>query len=138
MAYADLQTITLLGRIADLKSFETTDGRTCLAVTLYHRISEDAVVTVKFLNSNGLLTAFVNDNLVVGQELTVTGKIQGIRAFYMKDDELELVPLKQPEFQLRVMDYAFGSKPQPKAEPKAQTKTTTKKKATPDLELVEV
>jgi hypothetical protein len=54
----------------------------------------------------------------------------------MKDDEL--VPLKQPEFQLRVMDYAFGSKPQPKAEPKAQTKTTTKKKATPDLELVEV
>ena len=136
MAYADLQTITLLGRIADLKSFETTDGRTCLAVTLYHRISEDAVVTVKFLNSNGLLTAFVNDNLVVGQELTVTGKIQAIRSFYMKDNEL--VPLKQPEFQLRVMDYAFGSKPQPKAEPKAQTKTTTKKKATPDLELVEV
>jgi hypothetical protein len=95
-----------------------------LVVTLYHRISQDAVVTIKFLNSNGLLTAYTHDNLVVGQELTVSGKIQGIRAFYMKDEEL--MPLKQPEFQLKVIDYAFGSKPQPKAE--EGTKVTSKKK----------
>jgi len=44
----------------------------------------------------------------------VTGKLQGIRAFYIKDEEL--TPLKQPEFQMKVTDYAFGSKPQPKAE----------------------
>jgi hypothetical protein len=117
MAYADLQTITLLGRIADLTVITTEDERQCLVVTMYHRISQDATVTIKFLNSNGLLTAYTNDNLVIGQELTVSGKIQAVRSFYMKDEEL--VPLKQPEFQLRVTDYAFGSKPQPKAEVKA-------------------
>lgn len=124
MTYADLQTFTAVGRIANLTVIQTEDERDCLVVTLYHRISQDAVVTIKFLNSNGLLTAYTNDNLVVGQELTVSGKIQGIRAFYMKDEEL--MPLKQPEFQLKVIDYAFGSKPQPKAE--EGTKATGKKK----------
>lgn len=131
MAYADLQTISLVGRIASLNVIKTEDERDCLVVTMYHRISQDAMVTVKFLNSNGLLTAYTNDNLVIGQELTVVGKIQAIRSFYMKDDEL--TPLKQPEFQLKVLDYAFGSKPQPKPEPKATKKT----KAQPTLEPVE-
>jgi hypothetical protein len=136
MAYADLQTISLVGRIANLTVIKTEDERDCLVVTLYHRISQDVVVTIKFLNSNGLLTAYTNDNLVVGQELTVSGKIQGIRAFYMKDEEL--MPLKQPEWQLKVTDYAFGSKPQPKAE-EPKSKVTDKKKTgvEPTLEPVD-
>lgn len=125
MNYADLQTFTAVGRIANLTVIKTEDERDCLVVTLYHRISQDAVVTIKFLNSNGLLTAYTHDNLVVGQELTVSGKIQGIRAFYIKDEEL--MPLKQPEFQLKVIDYAFGSKPQPKVD--EITKAISKKKA---------
>jgi hypothetical protein len=133
MVYADLQSLTLVGRIADLKVLQTEDERDCLAVTLYHRITQDSTITVRFLNSNGLLTAYKNNNLVVGQELHVTGKIQGIRSFYLKDDEL--IPLKQPEFQLKVIDYAFGSKPQPKDEPKAVVK---KPKAQPTLEPVEL
>lgn len=73
---------------------------------------------------------------MVGQELTVTGKLQAIRAFYMKDDAL--TPLKQPEFQLRVNDYAFGSKPQPKVQDTEPAVTSTKKaKAKPTLEPVE-
>ena len=126
MAYADLQSISLVGRIAALKVITTEDDRECLVVTLYHRLQNDVVVTVQFLNSNGLLTAYGNGNLVVGQELNVVGKIQGIRSFYMKDDEL--VPLKQPELQLKVIDYSFGSKPQPKVE--AKTKATSKTKVT--------
>jgi len=133
MAYADLQTVTLLGRIADLTVIQTEDERNCLVVTLYHRISQNAVVTVKFLNSNGLLTAYTNDNLVVGQELTVSGKIQAIRSFYMKEEEL--VPLKQPEWQMKVLDYAFGSKPQPKTEAKV---TAKKSKVQPTLEPIEL
>jgi len=131
MAYADFQSVTLLGRIANLTVITTEDDRQCLAVTLYHRISQDATVTVKFLNSNGLLTAYGNGNLVVGQDLTVTGKLQGIRAFYIKDEEL--TPLKQPEFQMRVTDYAFGSKPQPKTESMAPGNQA---KAEPTLEPV--
>jgi hypothetical protein len=109
-------------------------------VTLYHRITTDTTITVKFLNSNGLLTAYTNNNLVIGQELTVVGKLTGIRSFYMKDDVL--TPLKQPEFQLECFNYAFGSKPQPKAEPESTpevTSVTTKSKAKvePTLEPVE-
>jgi hypothetical protein len=112
MNYPDLQTLTLVGRIAALAVIKTEDERDCLVVTMYHRITTDVTISVKFLNSNGLLTAYTNNNLVIGQELTVTGKLTGIRSFYMKDDVL--TPLKQPEFQLKCLDYAFGSKPQPK------------------------
>jgi hypothetical protein len=122
MNYPDLQTLTLVGRIAALTVITTEDDRECLVVTLYHRITTDTTITVKFLNSNGLLTAYSNDNLVIGQELTVTGKLTGIRSFYMKDDVL--TPLKQPEFQLKCLDYAFGSRPQPKAQPEPAPEVT--------------
>lgn len=128
MAYADLQQITLLARIGDIKVIRTEDDRECLVITAYHRMSSDATVTIKFLNSNGLLTAYGNGNLVVGQELTLIGKIQAIRSFYMKNEEL--VPLKQPEWQLKVTDYAFGSRPQPKVQ------EVKSKKVEPTLELV--
>jgi hypothetical protein len=128
MNYPDLQTITLVGRIAALTAITTEDDRECLVVTLYHRITTDTTITVKFLNSNGLLTAYTNNNLVIGQELTVVGKLTGIRSFYMKDDVL--TPLKQPEFQLKCLDYAFGSRPQPKEqlEPTPEVTPVTSKK----------
>lgn len=135
MTYADLQSTTLLGRIANLTVIKTEDERDCLVVTLYHRISQNVTVTVKFLNSNGLLTAYTNDNLVVGQELTISGKIKGIRAFYMKEDEL--IPLKQPEWQMNVTDYAFGSRPQPKTE-ELKAKVSTRKKVEPTLNPVKL
>jgi hypothetical protein len=81
MNYPDLQTLTLVGRIAALTVITTEDDRECLVVTLYHRITTDTTITVKFLNSNGLLTAYSNNNLVIGQELTVIGKLTGIRFF---------------------------------------------------------
>jgi hypothetical protein len=116
MNYPDLQTLTLVGRIANLTVITTEDDRECLVVTLYHRITTDTTITVKFLNSNGLLTAHTNNNLVIGQELTVVGKLTGIRSFYMKDDVL--TPLKQPEFQLEVPSTTrLAPRPQPKAEP---------------------
>jgi len=122
MNYPDLQHLTLVGRIAALTPVTTEDGRACLVVTLYHRITTEATITVKFLNSNGLLTAYTNNNLVIGQELTVVGKLTGIRSFYMKDDVL--TPLKQPEFQLKCFDYAFGSRPQPKEQPEPLPEVT--------------
>ena len=66
MSYPDLQTLTLVGRIAALTVIKTEDERDCLVVTLYHRITTDTTITVKFLNSNGLLTAYSNNNLVIG------------------------------------------------------------------------
>lgn len=107
----DLQSVTLHGRIAHMEVVQYNDQE-FLSVSLMHTISETTDVRVRFTNSNGLLTAYRNGTVVVGQELTISGNIKGIRAFYMKDDVL--TPLKQPEFQFRCMSYAFGSKPQPK------------------------
>jgi hypothetical protein len=109
----DFQSTTIHGRIAHME-MGTYQEQEFLSLTLAHTISENTDVRIRFTNSNGLLTAFRNGNLVIGQELTVNGNIKGIRAFYMKDDEL--VPLKYPELQLRCTGYIFGSKPQVKAE----------------------
>jgi hypothetical protein len=111
---SDFQTVALHGRIAHMEVVNYED-REFLSVTLAHTISETTDVRVRFTNSNGLLTAYKNSNLIVGQELTVSGNIKAIRAFYMKEDVL--TPLKYPELQLRCISYAFGSKPQPKSEP---------------------
>ena len=110
----DFQQLSLHGRIAHME-LATHEGQDFLAVTLMHTINENTNVRVKFNNSNGLMTAFNNNNLIVGQELTIGGFIKGIRAFYMKDDVL--TPLKNPEFQMRVISYAFGSKPKAVAQP---------------------
>ena len=104
----DFQQLSLHGRIAHME-LATHEGQDFLAVTLMHTINENTNVRVRFTNSNGLMTAFNNGNLVVGQELTIGGALKGIRAFYMKDDVL--TPLKNPEFQMRVISYAFGAKP---------------------------
>ena len=109
----DFQQITLHGRIAHMELVDYQEQQ-FLSVVLAHTISENTDVRVRFTNSNGLLTAFNNGNLVVGQELTISGNIKGFRAFYMKDDAL--TPLKYPELQLRCTGYIFGSKPQVKPE----------------------
>ena len=111
--YPDAQQLTIHGRIAFLEEAEHED-RTFLAVKVYTTISDVLTVAIRFGNSNGLLTAYRNGNLQVGQELTLMGRIKAIRAFYMKDDELK--PLQKPELQMTVQQYIFGSKPQPKAD----------------------
>lgn len=109
----DFQRTSFHGRIAHMEVVPYED-REFLSVTLAHTVSEQMDVRIKFTNSNGLLTAFRNGTVVIGQELLVDGNIKGIRCFYMKNDLL--TPLKYPEIQLRCAGYVFGSKPQPKAE----------------------
>jgi hypothetical protein len=114
----DFQHVTLHGRIAYMEK-AVHEGQEFLAITLMHTINENTDIRVKFTNSNGLLTAFINGNLVIGQELTIGGTIKGIRSFYMKDDVL--TPLKNPEFQVRVINYAFGAKPKVTADAVQET-----------------
>ena len=117
----DFQQTTLHGRIAHLEPI-TYDGKDYVKVVLVHTISKQTDTRVVFWNNNGLLTAFNNGNLVIGQELTISGSISGVRAFYMKGEEL--VPLKNTELQMRVNGYVFGSKPQPKAQVPFSTEPT--------------
>lgn len=110
---ADVNVCTFHGRIAHMELAEY-EGKEFLSVTLANVVSPTTEVRVRFTNSNGLLTAYRNNTVAIGQDLTVIGTIKGLRAFYMKDDVL--TPLKYPEIQLRCMQYIFGSKPKPKPE----------------------
>jgi hypothetical protein len=117
--YADSSQVQFQGRIAFIKQFvNEEDNSEFIGVKMIHNLNSMVSITLTFTNNNGLNTAFNNGNLVVGQELRVYGRINGIRTTYM-DDQNVLQVLKRPEIQLSVKDYEFGRKPAPKQEPQA-------------------
>ena len=118
----DLQHITLHGRIMHLQTLQY-QGANFIKVKLGHKIGNESEVRVVFWNKNGLLTAYNNGNLIVGQGLTVSGRIKGIRSFYMDDQDI-LKPLKYPEVEMFVDSYHMEPKPQPKAEDSAKAEPT--------------
>jgi hypothetical protein len=114
--YADSAQVQFQGRIAFIKQFTNEeDGSQFIGVKMIHNVNSMLSITLTFTNNNGLNTAYSNGNLVVGQELRVYGRLNGIRTTYM-DDDGNLQVLKRPEVQLIVKDYEFGRKPAPKTE----------------------
>lgn len=114
--YADSSQVQFQGRVAFIKQFTNEeDGSQFIGVKLIHNVNSMLSITLTFTNNNGLNTAYSNGNLVVGQELRVYGRINGIRTTYM-DEQNQLQVLKRPEIQLIVKDYEFGRKPAPKTE----------------------
>lgn len=117
---------TIVGNIAYLE-IAVHEGREFLAITMYVKDQYDGVCRIKFNNSNGLLTAYNNGTLLVGQQLILTQwdvRINSIRTHYAKDDKL--IALKYPEVALTRVRAVIGSAPeakpavaqqQPKAEP---------------------
>jgi hypothetical protein len=117
---------TIVGNIAFME-IAVHEGREFLAITMYVKDQADGVCRIKFNNSNGLLTAYNNGTLTVGQQLILTQwdvRINSIRTHYMKDGDL--VALKYPEIALTRVRAVIGSAPeakpavtqqQPKAEP---------------------
>jgi hypothetical protein len=114
--YADSAQVQFQGRIAFIKQFTNEeDNSQFIGVKMIHNVNSMVSITLTFTNNNGLNTAYSNGNLVVGQELRVYGRINGIRTTYMNDQD-QLQVLKRPELQLIVKDYEFGRKPAPKTE----------------------
>lgn len=102
---------TIVGNIAHLE-VATHEGREFLAITMYVKDQFDGVCRIKFNNSNGLLTAYNNGTLVVGQQLILTQwdvRINMIRTHYTKDDQL--VALKYPEVALSRVRAVIGAAP---------------------------
>jgi len=104
---------TIVGTVAHLKVVEH-DGE-FLAVTLYVKDKSNSQCSIKFNNNNGLLTAYNNGTLVVGQQLILTQwevRINSIRTHYTKDNAL--VPLKYPEISLVRVYAVIGALPMAK------------------------
>ena len=103
----------------------THEGREFLAITLGVNDMYDGACRVKFNNNNGLLTAYNNGTLVVGQQLILTQydvRINSIRTHYMKDGDL--VALKCPEVALTRVRAVIGAAPRPKAMAATQPEPT--------------
>jgi len=120
---------TIVGNVAHLE-LATHEGREFLAITMYVKDQFDGVCRIKFNNSNGLLTAYNNGTLVVGQQLILTQwevRINMIRTHYTKDNAL--VPLKHPEVALTRVRAVIGAPPAAK-----QTAAPVAVKAEPVVE----
>ena len=115
---------TIVGNITYME-VATHEGREFLAITLGVNDMYDGACRVKFNNNNGLLTAYNNGTLVVGQQLILTQydvRISSIRTHYMKDGDL--VALKCPEVALTRVRAVIGAAPRPKAMAATQPEPT--------------
>jgi len=91
------------------------EGREFLAITLYVKDQAEGTCRIKFNNANGLLTAYNNGTLVVGQQLILSQydvRINSIRTHYEKDGQL--VALKYPEVSLTRVRATIGAAPEAK------------------------
>ena len=87
-----------------------------LAIIMYVNDSAKDRCRIRFNNNNGLLTAYTNGTLVVGQQLILTQwdvRINSIRTHYTKNDQL--IALKYPEIALTRVRAVIGSVPDVKS-----------------------
>lgn len=115
---------TIVGNIAYME-VATHENREFLAITIYVNDLYDGTCAIKFNNNNGLLSAFKNGTLKVGQQLILTQydvRINSIRTHYTKDDQL--VALKRPEVALTRVRAVIGSAPMPKTEERSVPQPT--------------
>jgi hypothetical protein len=105
---------TIVGNIAFMEK-AVHEGREFLAITLYVKDQFEGTCRIKFNNANGLLTAYNNGTLVVGQQLILSQydvRINSIRTHYEKDGQL--VALKYPEVSLTRVRATIGAAPEAK------------------------
>jgi hypothetical protein len=122
---------TIIGNITYMEK-AVHEGREFLAVTMAVNDMYEGACRIKFNNSNGLLSAYTNGTLVVGQQLILTQydvRLSSIRTHYFKDGDL--VALKCPEMALTRVRAVIGAAPRPKDQP-----VVTAPKTEPTLEEV--
>jgi hypothetical protein len=105
-------TQAIVGNICYLE-VATHEGSEFLAVTMAVNDKSGNGCRIKFNNANGLLTAFRNGTLVVGQELILTQwevRINTIRSHYIKDGQL--IALRYPQINLTNVRAIIGAAPQ--------------------------
>ena len=120
---------TIVGNICYMEK-AIHEGREFLAISMVVNDMYEGTCRIKFNNANGLMTAYNNGTLVVGQQLILTQfdvRLSSIRTHYFKDGDL--VALKYPEMALTKVRAVIGSAPRPKVQPEV-----TAPKAEPTLE----
>lgn len=108
---------TIVGNICYMEK-AIHEGREFLAISMVVNDMYEGTCRIKFNNANGLMTAYNNGTLIVGQQLILTQfdvRLSSIRTHYFKDGDL--VALKYPEMALTKVRAVIGSAPRPKAQP---------------------
>ena len=102
---------TIIGNITYME-VAVHEGKEFLAITVAVNDRFNSSCRVKFNNSNGLLTAYINKTLVVGQQLILSQydvRIDKIRTHYLKDGKM--LALKCPELTLTGVRATIGALP---------------------------
>ena len=96
--YASFNSFTVQGRIfaSELIPYNGTEFVAITVIT--NCVNDDEGMTVKFTNSNGLVSLFKKGGLPVGRQLTITGHIKRVSETYTKDGEVRM--LKRPNIDL--------------------------------------
>jgi hypothetical protein len=121
--YAQFNALTVTGRIFHAE-IAYKDGSEFLSVSVISTASKDGVdIEYKFNNSNGLMGLFKKGYFCKGRQVTITGHIKDVSAYWFTGSG-EIQVRKRPEIQLtgvNVLDGGLG--PMPNAEGQAQRLT---------------
>ncbi len=121
--FAQFNTFSVTGRIANVDLVETKDGQ-FISVSLYSTVHVDKkskeaeTIEVKFTTSGGLMSLYSQGHFCKGREVTLTGHIVGVRQVYKKTNketgEITTHMLQRPQIQMQgvqVLEGSLGRKP---------------------------
>ena len=117
--YAQFNTLTVTGRIADAKVATGANGDFLACTVLSTATNDGMTIAYNFTNSAGLLALFQAGHFCKGREVTITGHIASIESVYEANDG-SLRVLQQPRVKLSdvaLMTGGLGRKPAAEAKP---------------------
>jgi hypothetical protein len=117
--YAQFNTLTVTGRIADAKIATGANGDFLACTVLSTATNDGMTIAYNFTNSAGLLALFQGGHFCKGREVTITGHIASIESVYKAKDGSWRV-LQQPRVKLNdvaLMTGGLGRKPAAEAKP---------------------
>ena len=140
-SYVNFNSLTVTGRISNIDELTGKNGDFIAVTVITNCETDDGGVTIKFLNSNGLMALHQKGFLPVGRLVTLTGHISKIAETYT-NQQGELQMLKRPQIELSdvtIPQGGLGPMPADKAAPKRRVgavvrPTDASKAAKPEVE----
>lgn len=124
-SYAQFNSFQITGRISNIDLVNGRNGDFLAISLISNLMTDDAGVTVKFLDSVNLMTLYTNGKLPVGRMVTVTGHIKAVSQTYTNSIG-EVVMLKRPLIELVDANIPTGGLgPIPTGEGGSQRRTAT-------------
>lgn len=115
-SYAQFNQFTVTGRIQYAEIVKGRKGDFLSMTVITNFLNDDDGYTIKFIDSNNMLSMFEQGFLPVGRQITLTGHVDSFGQTYTDQRTGELVMLKRPQMELNGVSIPTGGLgPLPKA-----------------------